>query len=80
MAKKVLEKSDLQLIAEFRKGNQASFEELVERYTDKVFSLASRLTRNQEDAEEVIQDVFVTVYRKIAGFEGKSSFSSWLFR
>jgi RNA polymerase sigma-70 factor (ECF subfamily) len=80
MAKKDLEKSDLQLIAEFRKGNQSSFEELVERYTDKVFSLASRLTRNQEDAEEVIQDVFVTVYRKIAGFEGKSSFSSWLYR
>jgi RNA polymerase sigma-70 factor (ECF subfamily) len=45
-----------------------------------VFSLATRLTRNQEDAEEVLQDVFVTVHRKIAGFEGKSSFSSWLYR
>jgi RNA polymerase sigma-70 factor (ECF subfamily) len=45
-----------------------------------VFSLASRLTRNTEDAEEVLQDVFVTVHRKIASFEGKSSFSSWLYR
>ena len=37
-------------------------------------------TRNVEDAEEVLQDVFVTVYRKVHGFEGKSAFSSWLYR
>jgi RNA polymerase sigma-70 factor (ECF subfamily) len=77
MAKK---KTDLELIAEFQKGKQSSFEELIQRYSNKVFSLASRLTRNTEDAEEVLQDVFVTVFRKIAGFEGKSSFSSWLYR
>lgn len=72
--------TDLELIAEFQKGNESSFEELIQRYSNKVYSLASRLTRNNEDAEEVLQDVFVTVYRKIAGFEGKSSFSSWLYR
>ncbi|MEY4668220.1 MAG: hypothetical protein RL518_919 [Pseudomonadota bacterium] len=73
-------KSDLELIVEFQKGNQQSFEELISRYSSKVFSLASRLTRNVEDAEEVLQDVFVTVHRKIGGFEAKSSFSSWLYR
>lgn len=73
-------KSDLELIEEFRTGKQLSFEELLSRYSSKVFSLASRLTRNPEDAEEVLQDVFITVHRKIAGFEGKSSFSSWLYR
>lgn len=73
-------KSDLELIVEFQKGDQQSFEELISRYSNKVFSLASRLTRNPEDAEEVLQDVFVTVHRKISGFEGKSSFSSWLYR
>jgi RNA polymerase sigma-70 factor (ECF subfamily) len=73
-------KSDLELIEEFRSGEQSSFEELLSRYSNKVFSLASRLTRNTEDAEEVLQDVFVTVHRKIASFEGKSSFSSWLYR
>lgn len=73
-------KSDLELIVEFQKGDQRSFEELISRYSTKVHSLASRLTRNAEDAEEVLQDVFVTVHRKIAGFEGKSSFSSWLYR
>jgi RNA polymerase sigma-70 factor (ECF subfamily) len=73
-------KSDLDLIQDFCNGDQLSFEELLSRYSNKVFSLASRLTRNTEDAEEVLQDVFVTVHRKIASFEGKSSFSSWLYR
>lgn len=73
-------KSDLQLVEEFKKGDQKSFEELLQRYAAKAFSLASRLTKNQEDAEEVLQDVFVTVFRKIDGFQGKSSFSSWLYR
>ena len=73
-------KTDLELIEGFRSGDQRSFEELVSRYSEKAFSLASRMCRNSQDAEEVLQDVFVTVYRKIEGFEGKSSFSSWLYR
>ncbi len=73
-------KTDLELIEEFKGGNQAAYEELIERYSEKAYHLASRMCRNQEDAEEVLQDVFVTVFRKIAGFEGKSSFSSWLYR
>ena len=74
------EKSDTELIKEFKAGNQRSFEELIQRYSAKAFSLISRLTRDQEDSEEVLQDVFVTVYRKIDGFEGKASFSSWFYR
>ncbi|MCB0333519.1 MAG: sigma-70 family RNA polymerase sigma factor [Bdellovibrionales bacterium] len=73
-------KTDLELIEEFKGGNQAAYEVLIERYSEKAFHLASRMCRNQEDAEEVLQDVFVTVFRKITGFEGKSSFSSWLYR
>ncbi len=76
----MLELTDLQLIDQICNGDQKSFEILIGRYSDKAFSLALRLTRNQQDAEEVLQDVFVTVYRKIAGFERKSSFSSWLYR
>lgn len=74
------EKSDAQLVKELRKGNQKAYEELISRYSEKAYHLASRMCRNQEDAEEVLQDVFVTVYRKIDGFQGKSSFSSWLYR
>jgi RNA polymerase sigma-70 factor (ECF subfamily) len=80
MAEKIVGDTDLALIAKFRKGCMSSFEELVERYETKVNNLAMRLTRNSEDAEEVLQDVFITVYRKIAGFEGKAKFSSWLYR
>ena len=81
MAERVSDKtSDKELVAAFKKGDLASFEELVQRYSAKAFSLATRLTKNQLDAEEVLQDVFVTVYRKIKSFEGKSSFSSWLYR
>lgn len=74
------ERSDLELITRFQEGDRSGFEELINRYSAKVYSLSLRLTKDAEDAEEVLQDVFVTVYRKIAGFEGKSSFSSWLYR
>lgn len=73
-------KTDAQLVNEFSAGSTAAFEELISRYASKAFSLSLRLTKNQEDAEEVLQDVFVTVYRKIKSFQGKSSFSSWLYR
>jgi len=71
---------DLILIEQFTKGCIGSYEELISRYETKVHNLAMRLTRNSEDAEEVLQDVFMTVYRKIEGFEGKAKFSSWLYR
>lgn len=71
---------DNELIERFSKGCEISFEEVVKRYQTKVHNLAMRLTRNEEDAEEVLQDVFVTVYRKIESFEGKAKFSSWLYR
>lgn len=72
--------SDIVLVESFRAGEDASFLELLNRYTQKVHNLAMRITRNPEDAEEVLQDVFVTIYNKIDKFEGKSAFSSWLYR
>ncbi|MCB0339806.1 MAG: sigma-70 family RNA polymerase sigma factor, partial [Bdellovibrionales bacterium] len=73
-------RSDKQIVEELKQGNQASLEVLINRYGTKVYSLAMRFTRCPEDAEEVLQDVFLTVCRKINSFEGKSAFSSWLFR
>ncbi len=72
--------SDLTLVAKLRKGSIEALEELITRYEAKVFNLAMRFTRNQEDAEEVLQDVFSTLYRKASSFQGKSAFSSWLYR
>ncbi|NMC61881.1 MAG: sigma-70 family RNA polymerase sigma factor [SAR324 cluster bacterium] len=73
-------KSDLELISGCKRGESESFEEIISRYSQKAYHLAFRLTRNPDDAEEVLQDVFVTVFRKIEGFKGESSFSSWLYR
>ena len=75
-----VEKSDLDLVNEFIQGDQFSFEELIARYSSRVFNLALRFTKNREDAEEVLQDVFTTVFRKVNRFEGKSAFSSWIYR
>jgi RNA polymerase sigma-70 factor (ECF subfamily) len=72
--------SDVGLVDEFKAGDVSAFEEIISRYESKVMNLALRFTRNQEDAEEVMQDVFTTVYRKIDGFRGQSAFSSWLYR
>ncbi|MEY4669486.1 MAG: hypothetical protein RL518_2185 [Pseudomonadota bacterium] len=72
--------TDVQVVNQFKAGDALAFEEIISRYESKVMSLALRFTRNQEDAEEVMQDVFTTVYRKIDGFRGQSAFSSWLYR
>lgn len=72
--------SDIELIKRFSKGSIEAFEELITRYESKIYNLAMRFTRNPEDSEEVLQDVFSTLYRKLDCFEGKSQFSSWLYR
>ncbi len=72
--------SDLDLIKKFKNGSQVAFEELVARHENKMYSIALRYTKNSEDAEEVIQDVCVTLFHKVQDFEGKSAFSSWLYR
>jgi RNA polymerase sigma-70 factor, ECF subfamily len=72
--------SDVTLVEQFKNGSELAFEELIARYETKVYNLAVRFTRNPEDAEEVLQDVFTTIYRKIDGFQGKSAFSSWMYR
>lgn len=72
--------TDAELVRQVQKGSSTAFEELMERYEAKVYNLALRFTRNQEDAEEVLQDVFSTIYTKLDGFRGQSAFSSWLYR
>ena len=55
-------------------------ERLVERYADRVYRLAMRITGSREDAQEVVQDALWTVGRKINTFKGESAFGSWLYR
>lgn len=68
------------LVERVMAGDQAAFTELVKRYQGKVYQLALRLTGNQMDANDVIQDVFLSVYQKIHTFRGAAAFSSWLYR
>jgi RNA polymerase sigma-70 factor (ECF subfamily) len=72
--------SDDEIIARLRKGEKRHFATLVERYTDRGFSLALRLLGNREDAEEALQDAFVRALNGLAGFEGASSFGTWFYR
>ena len=71
---------DQELVTALRGGDLSAFSEIVDRYTQKVSNLAYRISRNEEDTEEIVQDVFVTVFNKIDKFEGKAAFSSWLYR
>ncbi|MDC0357722.1 sigma-70 family RNA polymerase sigma factor [Oligoflexia bacterium] len=81
MVKDMCEKQiDSKLVKDFKNGDKASYVELLSRYSEKVHNLAMRITRNEQDAEEILQDVFITVFNKINTFEGKSAFSSWLYR
>ena len=73
-------RSDSELVEAFRAKDQGAYIELVERYTEKAHNLAVRITRSREDAEEILQDVFITVFNKIDSFKGESAFSSWLYR
>jgi len=58
----------------------SAFQELVSRYHQKVFMVILGLLRNREDALEVAQETFLRAYRKIGGFQGGSSFYTWLYR
>jgi RNA polymerase sigma-70 factor (ECF subfamily) len=72
--------SDEELARRAVAGEPSAFGELVSRYESKVYSLARRLTRSHADAEDVLQDTFVRVYRKLGTFRGEARFSTWLFR
>lgn len=71
---------DDNLVQEFCGGNPEAFVEIVNRYAERVFNLAYRISRDKIEAEDISQEVFITVYTKVHKFEGKSAFSSWLYR
>jgi RNA polymerase sigma-70 factor (ECF subfamily) len=68
------------LVAAAKKGDTAAFEELVNRYEDKIFRLAKNITGNHEDAEDAMQDAFLKAYSHLHDFHGDSRFYTWLVR
>lgn len=75
-----MEWTDEAAAAETRKGNTNAFRVLVERHSRAVFRLAYRMTGNQQDAEDMVQETFLRAYKQIGHFDGRSSFSTWLYR
>jgi RNA polymerase sigma factor (sigma-70 family) len=70
---------DIYYIEAVRKGDVVAFSFLVERYQNMVYSLALKLLKNAEDAEEMAQDTFIKAFQKLDTYEGKSKFSTWLY-
>ncbi len=71
---------DLILCQRCQQGDIHALEELYKKHKDKVYALALRLTNNVQDAEDIVQEIFIQVYRKIDQFRGDAAFSSWLYR
>jgi len=77
----ISDKSDEELVNLYTKtGDESAFDGIVSRYADKIYGFALRITRNSSDAEEVFQEVFLTLTKKLDTFRGESKFSSWLYR
>src|SRR5258707_9704398 len=71
---------DAALVARARTGDTCAFELLVQRHNGKIFALAQRITRNREDAEDVVQQSFQKAFIHLKKFQGESLFSTWLTR
>jgi RNA polymerase sigma factor (sigma-70 family) len=76
----MMQQDDIQLISHILSGDTRSYSVLIDRHKDMAYTIAYRLLNNREDAEEVVQDAFVKVYRSLSGFRKDSKFSTWLFR
>lgn len=72
--------ADEEIVRRVLAGNKRAFGELVDRHKDKAMTLALRMLKNREEAEEALQDSFVRAYHALPRFEWKASFSTWLYR
>jgi RNA polymerase sigma-70 factor (ECF subfamily) len=68
------------VLARARQGDSEAFRALVERHSRSVFRLAFRMTGNEQDAEDVVQESFLRAYRQLGRFESRANFGTWLYR
>ena len=76
----MFEKSDEQLIAKALQGNTQAWVNLLKRYEKTLYNYGIRMTGKREDALDLMQEVFISVYRNLASYHNEGSFKSWLFR
>ncbi len=74
------QKDDIYYIEKVKDGHTQYFSYIVERYQDIVFSIALKVLRNREDAEEMAQESFIKAYKSLHTFKGNAKFSTWLYR
>jgi len=71
---------DAQLVARLKRREKSALDELIQFHGAKMYGVALQFMRNETDAREVMQDALVSIWSKIGSFEGKSAFTSWLYR
>jgi len=72
--------SEAELVERCRRKEPGAFEELYRQHAGRVYSLACRLSGSRDDGEDLLQEIFVLVYRKLDGFKGESSVGTWIYR
>ena len=72
--------SDQEILDSVIRGNQADYSIIVDRYKNKAFSLLKRMLKNEQDAEETLQDCFLKTYNSLSNFKGEAKFSTWFYR
>ena len=72
--------TDIEIIESVKKGNQADFSVLIDRYKNKAFTMLKRMLKNDFDAEEVLMDCFLKAYNNLSTFKFESKFSTWFYR
>lgn len=75
-----MQASDAELIGQIRAGDKSAYQGLVERHSRSVFRLAYRITGNEGDSEDVVQESLLRAYRNLARFDERASFGTWLQR
>src|SRR5436190_18489492 len=68
------------VLARAQQGDGEAFRVLVERHSRRAFQLAFRMTRNEQDAEDVVQESFLRAYRQLNHFQARADFGTWLYR
>jgi RNA polymerase sigma-70 factor, ECF subfamily len=71
---------EMALVERCRRGDLAAFEELYKAHAGKLFSVACRILGNPADAEDLLQEIFLSAHRKLDGFRGESALGTWLYR
>src|SRR5215475_4219576 len=75
-----MDQTDADLIAAVLKGRTASFEPLVQKYSPRVFATARRYARRESEVEDIVQEVWLKSFQKLASFRGEAPFEHWLMR